>query len=204
MTTSSRTARPSMRAKLVFFSSPNKGLRFTLDAFGALRRRMPDLRLCVGNPGYKDCRGARASPGSNGSGSLPHARVLARGTHARCAPSVANFVIPETFGLVFAESRAVGTPVLTSDCGAASEVLDDPRQVLPVTLGAAGVRGAVAAARPALARRGRRASRTASGSLTATSNASRAGAHGARPQVGPDPRFRLSVIAARVARVAAT
>jgi len=34
--------------QLVFFSSPNKGLAYTLDAFGALHRAMPDLRLIVG------------------------------------------------------------------------------------------------------------------------------------------------------------
>ena len=43
-------------AKLIFFSSPSKGLDFTLDAFQALRRRMPDLRLQVGNPGYDHMR----------------------------------------------------------------------------------------------------------------------------------------------------
>src|SRR5437762_3266287 len=40
--------------KLVFFSSPNKGLLFTLDAFRALRRSIPDLRLCVANPGRSE------------------------------------------------------------------------------------------------------------------------------------------------------
>src|SRR5205085_1737671 len=44
---------PVDERKLIFFSSPNKGLNFTLDAFSALKRRMPDLRLVVGNPGYK-------------------------------------------------------------------------------------------------------------------------------------------------------
>ena len=48
--------------KLVFFSSPNKGLDFALDAFGALRRRMPDLRLVVGNPGYKAAPRCRRVP----------------------------------------------------------------------------------------------------------------------------------------------
>ena len=102
-------------AKLVFFSSPNKGLRFTLDAFRALRRRMPELRLCVGNPGYKSFA-AREIDGVEWLGSLPHARVLTEARSALCTFS-ANFVIPETFGLVFAESCAVGTPVLTMIAG---------------------------------------------------------------------------------------
>src|SRR5207248_4965139 len=102
--------------KLVFFSSPNKGLLFTLDAYRALRRSIPDLRLCVANPGYRQYPQARLV-GVEWLGSLPHARIIAETRTALCTFS-ANFVIPETFGLVFAESRAVGTPVLTHDCGA--------------------------------------------------------------------------------------
>ena len=119
--------------KLVFFSSPNKGLNFTLDAFAHLRRRMPDLRLVVGNPGYK--RMSRALPaGVESLGALPQARMHAEVRGALCtfAP---NFVIPETFGLEFAESHALGTPVLTHDCGAAREILADPEQVLPLSCG---------------------------------------------------------------------
>jgi glycosyltransferase involved in cell wall biosynthesis len=116
--------------KLVFFSSPNKGLAFTLDAFGALRAHLPDMRLVVGNPGYKaDRRTARA--GVEFLGALPQPRVHAEVRSALCT-FLPNFLIPETFGLVFAESHAVGTPVLTLDCGAALEVLADPQQVLPV------------------------------------------------------------------------
>src|SRR3977135_4644555 len=44
---------PVDERKLIFFSSPNKGLNFTLDAFSALKARMPDLRLVVGNLGYR-------------------------------------------------------------------------------------------------------------------------------------------------------
>ena len=118
-------------AKLIFFSSPSKGLDFTLDAFQALRRRMPDLRLQVGNPGYDHMRRVPID-GVEWLGSLPHSRILAAVRTSLCTFS-ANCVYPETFGLVFAESKAVGTPVLTHDIGAAAEVLADPAQVLPVT-----------------------------------------------------------------------
>src|SRR3982075_3113288 len=122
---------PVDERKLVFFSSPNKGLNFTLDAFSALKRRMPDLRLVVGNPGYKaGCDARRA--GVELLGPQPQARMHAEVRSALCT-FFPNFVIPETFGLVFAESRALGTPVLTHDCGAALEVLVDPEQLLPVT-----------------------------------------------------------------------
>src|SRR2546429_109964 len=124
---------PVDERKLIFFSSPNKGLNFTLDAFSALKRRMPDLRLVVANPGYKAGGDARRA-GVEFLGPQPQARIHAEVRSALCT-FFPNFVIPETFGLVFAESHALGTPVLTHDCGAALEVVGDPRQVLPLTPG---------------------------------------------------------------------
>src|SRR5205823_4608734 len=118
---------PVDERKLIFFSSPNKGLNFTLDAFSALKRRMPDLRLVVGNPGYKAGGDARRA-GVEFLGPQPQARIHAEVRSALCT-FFPNFVIPETFGLVFAESHALGTPVLTHDCGAALEVVGDPRQL---------------------------------------------------------------------------
>jgi glycosyltransferase involved in cell wall biosynthesis len=179
--------------RLVFLSSPNKGLPFALDAFRALRRRFPQLRLAVANPGYKSFA-ATGLAGVEWLGSLPHARVLAEARTALCTFSP-NFVIPETFGLVFAESHAVGTPVLAHDCGAAREVLVDPAQLLPVTLGLRayeaplhrlepGWRAAAALAADRLGLFDRYVERIARWR------------DGGRPRVGPDPRFRLSVIAA--------
>jgi glycosyltransferase involved in cell wall biosynthesis len=180
-------------SKLVFFSSPNKGLRLALDAFRALRRRMPELRLCVGNPGYKSFAAAGLA-GVEWLGSLPHARVLAEARSALCTFSP-NFVIPETFGLVFAESRAVGTPVLTHDCGAAREVLGDTCELLPVSW-------ALRAYEAPLHRLGPLwrsvPARLADGLGLFDRYIERIGSwrNGGRPRVGPDPRFRLSVIAA--------
>ena len=180
--------------KLVFFSSPNKGLDFALDAFGALRRRMPDLRLVVGNPGYKAARDAGA-PGVELLGALPQPRMHAEVRSALCtfAP---NFVIPETFGLVFAESHALGTPVLTHDCGAALEVVGDPQQVLPVPA-ACRVYEALAGALPPRWRRAPARLAAAAGMFAAYDERIRAWRNGARPRVAPDPRFRLSAIAAQ-------
>jgi len=180
--------------KLVFLSSPNKGLKFTLDAFRAVRRAMPDMRLVVGNPGYKTGGLARLA-GVEYLGPQPQHRIHAEVRTALCT-FFPNFVIPETFGLVFAESRALGTPVLTHDCGAALEVLGDPAQVLPVTaskrlyealLGGwpAGWRGPPARMAAAL------------GLFDAYIERIRAWRAGARPVTGPDPRFRLSAVARR-------
>jgi glycosyltransferase involved in cell wall biosynthesis len=180
--------------KLVFLSSPNKGLKFTLDAFRALHRRMPDLELVVGNPGYKEDRWVPIE-GVRYLGPQPQARVHQEVRTALCT-FFPNFVIPETFGLVFAESNALGTPVLTHDCGAAREVIGDQRQILPVTaalrayerlLGPLSPRWRAAPARVA----------GAMGLFDAYLERIRAWRAGERPVTGPDPRFRLTAVTAR-------
>ncbi|HEY7889962.1 MAG TPA: glycosyltransferase family 4 protein [Steroidobacteraceae bacterium] len=178
--------------KLVFLSSPNKGLRFTLDAFRAVRRAMPDMRLIVGNPGYKDTSAA-ALEGVEYLGPQPQRRIHAEVRTALCT-FFPNFVIPETFGLVFAESQALGTPVLTHDCGAALEVLADPAQVLPVT-SATRVYEALLGGCPTDWRRWPARAAAGLGLFDAYLDRLRAWRAGARPVTGPDPRFRLSTVA---------
>ena len=186
--------------KLVFLSSPNKGLRFALDAFEAVRCALPGMRLCVGSPGYKSFRDAGvrgradANSGIQWLGPLPHARAVTEMRSALCV-FYPNFVLPETFGLVFAEASAVGTPVLTHDCGAAAEVLADPRQLLPIA--------------PA-ARRYERTTRLLPGALRPilAARAERRGVfepyvervrawRSDRPRTAPDARFRLAAVAER-------
>jgi glycosyltransferase involved in cell wall biosynthesis len=183
---------PVDHGKLVFFSSPNKGLKFTLDAFRALRRQMPDLRLLVGNPGYKIRKSAHIA-GVEYLGPQPQERIHAQVRTALCT-FFPNFVIPETFGLVFAESNAVGTPVLTHDCGAAVEVIGDPHQILPIT----------PAQRTYEAIFGRVSPRWRSGPARVAASLGlfdshveriRAWRSGARPHTAPDPRFRLTAVA---------
>jgi glycosyltransferase involved in cell wall biosynthesis len=178
--------------KLVFFSSPNKGLAFTLDAFQAIRRQMPEMRLHVGNPGYKKLRES-ARDGVSWIGGLPHAQILAEVRTALCV-FYPNFVLAETFGLVLAEANAVGTPVMTHDCGAASEVLADPRQVLPVSaeqrMHDRLARWLPSPARPMLCAWSERR-----GAFAPYIERLQAWKNGARPQPGPDARFKLSVIA---------
>ena len=178
--------------KLVFFSSPNKGLAYSLDAFRALRRRMPDLRLQVGNPGYK-IRKSATIEGVEYLGPLPQERIHTEVRSALCT-FFPNFVLPETFGLVFAESKAVGTPILTHDCGAAAEIVSDSRQVLPVTFAERAYETAVTNLSPAW--RGlpaRVADRL--GLFDPYIDRIREWRSGARPVVTPDPRFRLTAVA---------
>ncbi len=180
--------------KLVFFSSPNKGLGFSMDAFGALRRAMPRLRLVVANPGYKADRAAHR-PGVELLGALPQARLHAQVRGALCT-FFPNFAIPETFGLVFAESHALGTPVLTVDCGAALEVLGDPREVLPLKPGYRVYESALRRL-PLHLRSGPARLAAAAGLFDEFVERVAQWRSGARPQVRPDPRFRLATVAAQ-------
>lgn len=113
--------------KLVFLSSPHKGLEQVFDAFRALRRRIPTLQLHVANPGYLQ----RRFPETDGVvplGTLPHDRVVRHLREALCL-FYPQRTFEETFGLVFAEAHAVGTPVLAHPLGAASEVVACDRQL---------------------------------------------------------------------------
>ena len=185
---------PFDERQLVFFSSPNKGLAFTLDAFGALRRALPDLRLIVGNPGYK--ADALASiAGVQFLGPQPQPVMHAHVRRSLCAFQP-NFRIPETFGLVYAESHALGTPVLTHDFGAAAEVVGDPRQVLPVKASYRCYEAMVGALRPRWRTLPARLA-GAMGLFEAYVQRIREWRAGARPVVGPDPRFALSTVAAQ-------
>lgn len=178
--------------KLVFFSSPNKGLKYTLDAFRALRARIPGLRLVVGNPGYKN-RKSVLIDGVEYLGPQPQALIHAQVRTALCT-FFPNFVIPETFGLVFAESNALGTPVLTHDCGAAAEVLGDPRQVLPVSAMQRTYERLLKPVAPNW-RAGPARAAAALGLFDVYARRIQEWRSGARPQVGPDPRFRLALVA---------
>ena len=183
---------PVDRDKLVFFSSPNKGLKYTLDAFRELRRQLPAMYLVVGNPGYKTDNAAHID-GVRWIGPQPQARIHAEVRTALCT-FCPNFVIPETFGLVFAESMALGTPVLTHDCGAASEVIGDRAMVLPVTHCQRAYEQAF----------GKLSSRVRSGPARMAARMGlfdpyieriRAWRDGDRPHTGPDPRFALATVA---------
>jgi glycosyltransferase involved in cell wall biosynthesis len=179
---------------LVFFSSPNKGLKFALDAFRAMRARMPELRLLVANPGYR-AQGSIDIDGVLDLGPLPQNRLHA---HVRTALATfaPNWLIPETFGLVLAESLALGTPVLTHDSGAALEVVRDPRQVLPVPRAARLYEAMFSGLSP----RWRRVPAYAAarlGLFDTYIERIRTWRSGDRPRVGPDSRFRLSRITAQ-------
>jgi glycosyltransferase involved in cell wall biosynthesis len=118
-----RSEVPYDPTKLVFFSAAWKGLDMVLSAFEAVRKAMPDMRLYVASPGYDyDVAKGRADENVTFLGKLSHAEVIDEVRSALCVFYPAN-VVPETFGIVFAESHAIGTPVLAHPFGAATELL---------------------------------------------------------------------------------
>lgn len=178
--------------KLVFFSSPNKGLRFALDAFRTVRARLPSLKLLVANPGYKaDLRFDIEGVTLLGPQPPPRLHAHVRSALATFAP---NWQIPETFGLVYAESLALGTPVLTHDCGAAMEIIDDSRQVLAIPRAARAYESALGGFPPTW-RRFPAALAGRWGMFDGYVERLRSWRNGDRPRVGPDPRFRLARVA---------
>jgi len=109
--------------KLIYYSSPNKGLTEALEIFAKLRERHTNLTLYIANPGYYDDYDGEAEGIVNlGRLSFPDVIKHVRSSYCVLLPSE----VPETFGLIYAESNAVGTPVLTYDKGAAREVLSLP------------------------------------------------------------------------------
>ena len=115
------------RNKLLFLSSPHKGLEQVLDVFTMLKRRCPSMRLCIANPGYLNWRVPRIE-GVFTLGKLRHDEVVNHLRDSLCL-FYPQSTFEETFGLVFAEANAVGTPVLAHPHGAAPEVLNDAAQL---------------------------------------------------------------------------
>jgi glycosyltransferase involved in cell wall biosynthesis len=114
--------------RLVFFSSPHKGLEYTLQVFSYLRRMQPEMRLLIANPGYLPSA-ETPMEGVTNLGTLAHRDVI-NYVHGALCTFYPNTVFPETFGLVLAESNAVGTPCIAHQFGAAPEVLDHPAETL--------------------------------------------------------------------------
>lgn len=119
---------PVDRNKLVWTSSPHKGLDYALSIFKNLRSFNPDFRLYIANPGYLPSREVSES-GVTALGSLPHSDVIRHLRDSLCL-FYPNVVFPETLGICMTEANAVGTPVITHPIGAATEVLYHPSETL--------------------------------------------------------------------------
>ena len=117
--------------KLIFFSSPHKGLANTLRAFARLRQSpgLAGMRLVVANPGYHPDQDVAGLDGVSSLGSLSHSDVI-REVRSAFAALHLNDVCPETFGLVNAEANAVGVPVIATPLGATAEICGNDEQLV--------------------------------------------------------------------------
>lgn len=114
--------------RLVFLSSPHKGLNQVLEYFKELRQIDPEFSLEVANPGYFP------DPRDLPEGVIPlrcatHQDLM---THLRGALCLfyPQDQFAETFGIVYAEANANGIPVLGLDVGAIREIVDGQSQVV--------------------------------------------------------------------------
>lgn len=122
--------------KLLFFSSPHKGLEYTLKVFSYFKNvaELANMRLHVANPGYFEDAKLDTSQSIVNLGPMKHSDVV---NQLRSAFAVLhlNNVYPETFGLVYAEANAVGTPFIAHPIGALAMdgLVDHPQETVDVS-----------------------------------------------------------------------
>lgn len=116
--------------RLLFASSPHKGLTEVFEQFSTLRRHSPGLTLAVADPGYLRWDTGPVPKGVVFLGSLSHAALIRQMRRALCLFNPQTS-FAETFGLVLAEANAVGTPVLVhAGLGANDEIVADTDQLV--------------------------------------------------------------------------
>ncbi len=116
--------------KLVFFSSPNKGLKQVLKCFQFVNKKMPDLRLFIANPGYKKEKILDVD-NTVVLGSLPHKEMMRHVQQSLCV-FYTQSSFAETFGLIYAEANAYNVPVVAHDIGSAREILHEKNTLVDV------------------------------------------------------------------------
>jgi len=117
--------------KLLFFSSPNKGLQQVLNCFEYINKELPQLRLYIANPGYKTDSTIQENKNITILGSLPHEEMMSHVKGSLCV-FYPQDTFSETFGLIYAEANSYGVPVLAHDIGSAKEILDKKNQLVDV------------------------------------------------------------------------
>lgn len=121
------------RDRMIFCSTANKGLTQVLQAFDAVREAIPSMQLDLAGNSLEvlECHapGCTQKNGIRLLGRIPRQELLEHVRKSLCVfyPQSNH---PETFGLVFAEANAVGTPVMAHDFGSAAEILQDTAQLV--------------------------------------------------------------------------
>lgn len=116
---------PYNKDKILFLSSPHKNLANAVKMFKAVRAKFPRVELHVANPGY--LADAQNLPeGVVPLGQLKHSEVIKHLRESLCLfyPNP-DWFTRETYGLVVAESLAVGTPAMVHNIGALNELITD-------------------------------------------------------------------------------
>lgn len=119
--------------KLLFFSSPNKGLTQIIKTFNEINKKLPDLRLYIANPGYKADIEIEQNSNIIILGSLPRIEMMDHVSQSLCV-FYPQDSFAETFGLIYAEANSYGTPVLAHDIGSAREILDVNNVLIDATI----------------------------------------------------------------------
>lgn len=123
------------RNSILYASSPERGLRKAIEIVRRVRREVPETRLYVATPGYPAARHyltwARLGYGDTVMelGHLARPELFARMRGSLCLLQP-NTSFLESFGRVYAEAHVLGTPVLTSAMGAATETVACESQLL--------------------------------------------------------------------------
>ncbi|MBV7411096.1 glycosyltransferase family 4 protein [Maritimibacter sp. DP1N21-5] len=119
---------PRDPCRLLFASSPHKGLAEVFAQFATLRAQVPDLTLAVADPGYLRWECGPVPEGVTFLGALSHPALMEHLRRALCL-FYPQTTFAETFGLILAEANAVGTPVLVHGAlGANAEIVADRNQ----------------------------------------------------------------------------
>lgn len=109
--------------KMVWLSAPMKGWKEGRECFEKLYSTHPEFRLHVFHPEYDSTALGPDHPGIVKRGPVPPSQLIDEVSTSLCL-FYPNVSFPETFGIVFAECDALGTPVLAHQFGASSEVTD--------------------------------------------------------------------------------
>jgi len=114
--------------KMILASSPYKGLDQNLTAFAEVVEIFPEYHLVIATYAPWDTK-QKLPNNVTFLGSIPQQQLNKHIRESFCM-FYPQYKRMETFGLVYAEANALGTPVLAHDFGAAKEILSNKDQLI--------------------------------------------------------------------------